>query len=139
VRGVEDIWPLTFKDDLDLDMSMLKNVQLSKIYTYAKYQVSISTGSIVMAKTLSLTLKNDLNHVTIQNMHFWMIHVFTKKDIAKTLYLTLKNDLDLDISPLEMCSFFEIHFFAKYQVSITTGLTRGVCLLNTTYAPFQHA
>ena len=43
------------KDDLDLDMSMLKKVQLSNIYMYAKYQVSISTGSIVMAKTLYLT------------------------------------------------------------------------------------
>ena len=67
--GVEDIWPLIMKDDFD--MSMLKNVQLSNIYMYAKYQVSISTGLKLWPKLYiwPLTLKNDLNHVTIQNVH----------------------------------------------------------------------
>ena len=110
-----DLWPLRMTLTLTYHV---QNVKHQKIHTHNKYQVSISTGSKVIAKNLYLTF--DLEEwswpfiVTIQNLWLYEIHLYTKyqmsisigsKVMAKTLSLTLKNDLDLKMLQLKMCSF----------------------------------
>ena len=51
--NVMDIWPLTLKNDLDMSYSKCAAL---KIYMHAKYQVSISTESKVVAKKSNLTV-----------------------------------------------------------------------------------
>ena len=84
-----------------------------------KYQVTIFTGSKVMAQTLNLAF--DLEewpwhyNVSTQNMRFHEIHLYTKyqmyisigSKVMAILYiwpLTLKNDLDLIMLPIKMYS-----------------------------------
>ena len=111
-----DIWPLTLK--VDLDISCPKYAAL-KIHIHNKYQVSISTGSKVMAQTLNLTC--DLAEwpwhmmVPLKTCGFMRYtctpNITSLSPLDQKLWpklfiwpLTLKNDLDLMMLPLKMYS-----------------------------------
>ena len=120
-------------------------MQLWKIHIHNKYQVSISTGSKVMAQTLNLTF--DLAEWpwhydgTTQNMLLYEIHLYTKyqmfisigsKVMAKTPYLTfdLKEWPWPYIVTTQNVQPGDSYMYTKYQRSIPIGSN---VMANVTY------